>query len=102
MLFSYVLFQAHRIMVKTFEKINFYVVDYNKLPIEVKERMPQIEGSICMKFLLPKWRKNRFDLIRKPVGYLPSTYGSILRSKLDNVHNTYGRIILDKYVFDKQ
>ena len=86
-------------MVKAFEKINFYVVDYNKLPIEVRERMPKKEGSICMKFLLPNWRKNRFDLIKKPVGYLPSIFGSILRSKLNNVQSTFGKVILDNYVF---
>ena len=67
-------------MVLNFEKINFYIIDYNKLPIEVKERMPKKDGSICMKFLLPNWRKNRFDLVRKPTGYLESSYGSILQA----------------------
>ena len=100
--FSYILFQAHPKMVRTFERSNYFVVDYNKLPNDVKERMPQKEDSVCMKFFLPKWKEDRFDLIGDPVGYPKSTIGNLMRAKLANVRNGFGKFFLMDFVQDCQ
>ena len=42
-------------MVLAFEKINFFVIDYMRLPYEVREAMPQKSDTVCMKYLLPNW-----------------------------------------------
>ena len=66
-------------MVQAFEKMNFFVIDYMRLPYEVREAMPQKADTVCMKYLLPNWQKNRYDLIRVPTGYDGSPNGDIMR-----------------------
>ena len=89
-------------MVPAYERIKFFEIDYNLLPIEVKERMPRKPGSVCMKYLLPNWQRNRYDLIRKPIGYDPSIIGNNMRAKLENVRNGTSKIELDDYVIARQ
>ena len=66
-------------MVRAFEKINFFIIDYMRLPYEVREAMPQKADTVCMKYLLPNWQKNRYDLIRVPTLYDRSPNGDIMR-----------------------
>ena len=98
MRYSYILFQAHKQMVPAFEKTNFFPIEYDRLPADVKERMPYKEGSVCMKFLLPKWQSNRYDLVQMPTGYPASVTGNLMRDKLKNVRGGYGKIFLEEYV----
>ena len=81
-------------MVDAFENSLFYRIDFHKLPAEVKERLEQKPGGVWMKFLLPNWRQNRYDLVRTPVGYPESNEGDYLRAKLSNARSGHGNVIL--------
>ena len=70
--FSYILYQADKEQVRAYNGRNFFVIEYDLLPADVKERMPHKAGTVCMKFLLKDWQKNRFDLVKKPFGYQKS------------------------------
>ena len=77
--YSYILSQIHADFVPKYNALDFFAIEYDLLPVDVKERMPQKAGTVCMKFLLPNWQKNRYDLVHKPVGYPPSVAGDALR-----------------------
>ena len=62
-----------------FNIYRFFEIDYDLLPGDVKQCMPPEPGKVCMKLLLRDWDKNRFDLVRKPVGYPESFDGKRMR-----------------------
>ena len=77
--FSYILYQAPVELVKNYNAQGFFKIEYDHLPDDVKECIPQKPNSVCMKFLLRNWQKDRFDLLRKPTHYPPSANGNAIR-----------------------
>ena len=63
MLYSYILTWVSKAMVRTYEAQDFFVIEYGLLHEDVKEFIPMQQDRVCMKFLLPDWMKNRFDLV---------------------------------------
>ena len=68
----------------------------------MRKLIVQKPDSVCMKFLLPNWRKNRYDLIRKPTGYKTSYLGNKLRAKLHNIRSGVSTVNLNDYVAARQ
>ena len=63
MLYSYILTWVSKAMVRTYEALDFFVIEHGLLHEDVKEFIPMQQDRVCMKFLLPDWMKNRFDLV---------------------------------------
>ena len=100
--YSYVLFQAHKELVKVYNAFDFFVIDHGKLPDDVKECMPLKDGRVCMKYLLPNWRKNRYDLLRKPTHYPDCPEGIALREAVIEARSSKGIKDLHKSVENGQ
>ena len=66
-------------MVDTYIALDFFPIEHAKLPEDVRECMPLMEDRVCMKFLLPEWQKNRYDLLDSPLEYPDSPEGIAMR-----------------------